>query len=356
MSAIPNMKLIIGSMNKHRQDIGDISFRTYMQLMYQVDIGDYYKELGIKPNMTVEQVYSISEHSKFLAAEIIRDAIILGMRMNRFKEKLIIKSTKIDGTMIEAPYVDFSQIKSTKGKRRTPGGTIDEDSVTFGTKYINTTEIGKGIKFPYKYNQLKRIRIDLLPLYFQAVGLQFARDNQSTVVDVLFNGEEAIDENKQVVDESAMVIGVANTSNGITEDDYIHAVVLLALAGKPVNAMVANDVETRKAMKWDIFKGEKFSNVETKLKVEIPLPTNLSVFPTLEAPANKMCLVCTLMGIIEHVSQPMIVDTDTIISKRIHEAYATMQVGYSTLLRSSRIVIDGSLEFADSQVKPWLYY
>lgn len=350
----PNVQLMMDELKTYRREKGDTDLAAFLEKKYQATPEQLYHDLNIPLDATFEMLYTINEHSKYIAPEVIRDAIILGMRSQRFLELVIAVSGKVDTDSVKRPYVDFSGMKDVK--KRTPGATIQTDTVNWRSKYVRTKELGKGIKFPMGFNFIKGLRLNILPKYFEAVGMKILKQNQDLIINTILDGESALDDNDQPVDESAFVIGVLNQANGITEDDYINACVIMAMAGRTVDTMFSGKILSQSALKWETFKAEKFTSVEQKMNIHIPLPTSLNLFPILGFPEDKMALSCTPIGIEELKYEPLTVLADLIVAKKIEEAYATINVGYSTIQRNHKIVIDKTQTFDESQIPDWLYY
>lgn len=288
---------------------------NYMADTHQATPEMLYKELSVDPRTwTVELMFSTSEDTKWLMIEIIRDAIILGMKDIIFKDRLLAGKDKAPSSKIEMPHVDVSGVTGTKGKETAKGATIQTDTVELGTKYYTSEEVGKGIKCPLHFNQIKRLKLDILPLFFKKYGMMLMRDCQELIIELLLNGNTAYDKGNNPIDESPVVIGVNNTGDGISEDDYLRGVTIMAEAGNPVSGMMAESEVMSTALKWATFRAEKHDKTETTLDLVIPLPSKLTAFPTQSIPSQKMMLVCLALAVIEYLVQGLTIDEEVIAS------------------------------------------
>jgi hypothetical protein len=355
------VKTVVLELNRLRKEGKPVTLSSYLEQKFNKTPADLYAELGIDPNTTtVEMMWNISTDTQWIMPEIIRSAIIVGMRRRKFEEYIIAASQQSSSKIQEFPFVDFSDMTTQKAKKRTPAASFKEYTFEVGTKYVGSEEYGVGMKFPYTFNTIKKLKLNVLPLYFQAFGIQLHNRIMEKVIEALLTGDGGVTAIKggTTVDQTPMEIGVQDSGSGIQEADFLRGIIEMELAGKPATTMIATVPDLMNALTWPCFKDESFERQgKTKIKPDIvyPIPTRVTMIPS-KSIGTKMILLSKEFCIVEFIYQALLVEADKIISKKLEEAYASIDVGYANVLRSARLVINPATTFNENQLLDWFYY
>ena len=349
------IKQIVKEIEQKRQKGIEVNLRTHLETEYETTPEKLYAELGIDPNrVTVEQLMTMDEDTRWLFPEIVRDAISKGLGIIPFTDDIVASKETIGNNAQTLPYIDFSQMKSMKGKKVTPGSTIEEDTILFGDKTVKINKIAKGIKVPYE--SVKYATLNLLATYFKGVGARIQRDLNDLAVDTLINGDNGIDANGNSVDESAAVIGVKDTASGITYYDYLRAVIRMSKIGRPITSMIGGEEQIINIMNLDEFKKRETGVANTQLNLKTPVPTKLDTFISDEVGSKKVVLLSKPFSIVQLTSTPLLVESDKIIMRQLHVAAASITTGFAVVYRNGRVVIDGSKTYSSASFPSWMNY
>lgn len=335
----------------------NLSWRAFAQSEYQTTPEAVLKELGINPNTTtVQQMLDLDEDSRALFPEFIRDAIIIGMEKDPIYNDLIAQEESISEKAYSMPYIDLSKMNEMKGKlRATKGSTPRELQFEVKTKIIRTIPVKTVLRVPY--TSIRQSSINMLPIHLRGTSARFQGDINTQCFNVLKNGDNGVDEiSNQPVDSSPAIIGVGNTTNGVTEDDYIQAAIRFSRLRIPATTMCADEALSKKIVKFDEFKYRRQGTVDTRLNFKFPLPNELDYFPTNDIDPGNMMLLSRYFALVKIVSQGIMVENDKDIIRQLHRGVVSTDVGFGILYRNGRVFIDGSKEFASNGFPDWFDY
>jgi hypothetical protein len=353
-----NLKMEVELLNEMRKAGVGMTFAAHIKQKHRATVAQLYVALGINPlKHTFGDLWAGPEQIRWIAPEFIRDCFLDGMRRQQYEKFVFAAETQSDSKVQEFPTVDFSTMTKDTAKRRTPGASFKMHEFDVRSKFVSTQEFGTEIRFPYKFNTIRRVKLNIVPIYFQAFGTQLGRMIWLKALNVLTTGDGGVDNidpgNRQTVVETPLKIGVA-TVGEIVEDDFLRVIVEMNAAGKPCTTMIADTKEVMAALKWECFKRQAASPEEIKAELVTPFPTQVSIIPTTDA--TDMILMNKSMALIKFVYQNLVVEAEKIISKRLEDAVATIDLGVALMHRGARVIIDKTLEFNENQFKDWFYY
>jgi len=349
------VKQIVKEIEQKRSKGDIVNLRSHLENSYEATPEKLYKELNINPmKTTVSQLMSLDEDTKWLFPEIVRDAIAVGLGFIPFISDIIMKEENIRSKSMSMPYLDFSGMKTTKGKKLTPGSTIQEDTIKVGEKIVTTHKFGKGIKVPYE--SVKYASLNLLSSFFTGVGSRLQRDLNAAAVDVLINGDNGKDEDGNSVNSSAAEIGVENTSNKVAFKDYLRATIRLSKIGRPATSLLGDEAQTLEVMQWDEFKKRYTGQADTKLTMKTPAPVSVDGFVSDDVSSDKLLVLSKQFAMIQITSQGLMVESDKIIARQLHEAVASIITTFGIVNRNARVLIDGGTAFTAKGFPVWMNY
>ncbi|MCP4218010.1 MAG: hypothetical protein GY765_25430, partial [bacterium] len=167
MNAINVIEVILNLNTKRAAGIG-CTLRGDLHRIYKTTPGAVYQQLGLDhKTMTVEMMFNKSDAAKYLLSEVLRDLIVMGMDIHNFEDYLFGAVTDTTEKIQEIPYLDMSGMTEKKLKQRAPASTMRETEIDFRTKYVSTKEFGEAFKFPYTFNQIAKLKLNVLPLFFK---------------------------------------------------------------------------------------------------------------------------------------------------------------------------------------------
>lgn len=362
MSAKPNfvkldLPLIVHTLNERRKAGQGVTLAKYLKDELDATPGELYQHLGLDPEKhSFGDLWAGPEHLRWIAPEFIRDCVIEGMRRKAYEDYVIGATQTSQSKIQDFPYLDMSEMAAKPATRRTPGASFQQYPFAVREKFVNTQEFGAGMLFPYTFNNLARVKLNVLPVFFMAFGIQLGRQIWQKTLQALLVGDGGVlsIDNKEAVDQTPITIGVKDKLKGIQEADFIGVLIEMEIAGKAATSMIADGVTCQAALNWNIFDAEKYPATDIKATLVTPLPQNVSIIPSNDL-GGKMIILNREMALVKFVYRNLVVEADKIISKQLEEAYASCDHGVANLLRGARVVVDPTLDFNQSQYASWFY-
>jgi hypothetical protein len=281
---------------------------------------------------------------RFITPEVFLDPVMRGAVQAAFYGDLIIREVGVPQPNVVVPHIDLSD--ATLGDSDEVA-TIEEGSVTYGTKTVALKKRARGIKVSYEAIQFNTL--DLAALFFLDLGRLLASRLNGDCVNTIVSGDQAD------LSEAAAVIGVINPGNGYTYRDILQVWIRLSLLGRQSTSIIGNETTAAEYLDLDPVKNKQFNGaalLSTRLKT--PLPTEQDLYASVKVPANQLVFQDSSMSIVQLTAQPLLVESDKIISKQIAESVASIYTGFVKLQRNASIVLDKSIDFAGHGFPAWM--
>jgi hypothetical protein len=272
---------------------------------------------------------------RFMSPEVFLDPLRLGTVQASFYADLIVREESVAQPTVTIPKIDLS--KATM-KDSAEAATIEEGSVSYGSKDVKLRKKGRAIKITYEaiqYNSLS-----LVQLFFEDAGRILGHTLNGMAIDTLVNGD--------VVggSEAAAVVGVENTVNKITWFDLARLAIQGALIGRTFTQVIGNATTALNYLNLTEIKDKVQGTplLNTRLKSPLTMPEDLFVSPGV--PANQMIFQDSSMSMVQLTAMPLMVETEKIISKQLENSVATITTGFAKLQRNASVILDGSVAFS----------
>ena len=181
----------------------DISMAEVVNERYGVSMDQYLSTLGIDTRKdTLQNLFTMPDQSvRWVVPEIIRAAIILGLRQAPFYPNIIAGDQPVNGLQVTMPYINMSDAAPA---RVNEAETIPLGTISYGQKQVSIFKIGKGIKITDEVKNY--VSLDVMGIFLRDFGIQLGYAMDNLAIDTGINGDK-IDGS-----ESAPVIGVGTTS------------------------------------------------------------------------------------------------------------------------------------------------
>lgn len=271
---------------------------------------------------------------RFMSPEVFLDPVNTGIVASIFYPDLIIREEPVKGLTVTMPQIELSDAAL---KDSGEAATIEEGTVTYGSKDIKITKKARGLKMTYEsimFNSLS-----LSSIWFQDAGRQLGHSLNGMAVDQIEDGTYVGGT------EGADVVGVEDTDAGITWRDLCRVAIQGALIGRVYTQAIGNPTTALNYLDLDEMKRLFFGNpmLGTKLKSPLTLPESLYV--SANVAASQLILNDPSLSLVQLTAMPLMVETEKIVSKQIEAAYTSIYTGFAKVMRSGSVIIDGSQAF-----------
>lgn len=333
------------SIRKDPDDAQDITLAEFLQEKESISMEAFYEDLGIDPTSdTIQNLVNLPDpNMRWLIPEIYRDAIRLGLRKNPIYPDVIAGEQSISQKSLIMPAINMSEaVPHYVGV----GETIPVGDVSFDQKTVTISKIGRGIKIPYEVMQY--VALNVVAIFLQDWGVKLGMGLDTLLISTLINGDQpgGID--------SCAVIGIGTPvtpgptyTNTLVFRDLLRPWVRLARMGKNPSVMIGGENSAMDIL--DLLTTTKYFGIPratADLIMKSPLPQNASILVNGNMPLYQTMLIDKSDAIIKLNAQPLLVETEKIVSNQTEETFCTLTTGFATILKDSRLIIDESLAFS----------
>lgn len=392
------VKEIITQMDVIRKDstrARDIGLREFMAENYEDASGNplepehLYSELGIDPQRTTVKEVMSNDDTAYLMAEVVRDGVRLGLGAAQraemaaaqqrwasqspvtadfgtqrfmspevfldpvrrgavqaiFFPDLVIREEPVAQPNVTVPKIELSDAAL---KDAGEAVTIEEGSVSYGSKDVKLKKKGRALKVSYEaveYNSLS-----LAQIYFEDAGAILGNSLNNMAVKTIIDGDQADGS------EAAAVIGVKDTAVGVQWYDLARVAIQFALLGRTGLQALGNALSVLNYVNLPEMKNKQFSGLallHTMLKAPLQFPEEL--YPSMKVPTDQLAIQDPSKSLVQLTAKPLMIETEKIISKQLFNNVATITTGFAKIQRNASIILDGSKAFSTYGFPAWMY-
>ena len=315
----------------------DISFADYVQERYGMSQDDYFKALKIDLRReTMQNIFTMpNQNYRWLVPEVIRQAIDLGIREAPFYPNLIASEQSVSSLTTIMPIVNPADAAPA---RVNEAETIPLGDVSFGEKRVTLFKIGRGFKLTDEVKNY--VSIDVLSIFLRDFGVQLGYAMDSLAMNVLTNGNAANGS------ESAPVIGVTDTTDGIVYKDLLRVWIRGSRLGRNFQNMVGGEDEALKILDLNEFKLKQQGTPQTQLNLKTPVPSSANFFIHPGVDANQVMLVDPRFAMIKLNAKALMLESERIVSNQTEATYASLTTGFSKMYRDAALLVDATKAFS----------
>jgi hypothetical protein len=323
----------------------DVSFADVVQDKFNCTLDSFYQDLGIDPAVdTVNNITTmLSEDERWLVPEIFRNALQLGYRRAPIYPSIIAAEEQVKGLTQILPHINMSDATP---RLVGEAETIPLGNLSFGKKNFSAFKVGRGIKISYEVLQYSSLNV--VSIFLKDFGIKMGHALDVLAIDTLINGEQ-LDGS-----ESAPVIGVQTVfdplnplTTGSTYMDLLRIWIRLSRMGRTPSVMIGGENMALRTLMFDEFRRYVQGAPMEKLTIKTPIPANTNYFVHGNVPANSEIILDPSSSIIKMNVQPLMVESERIVSNQTEAFYASMTLGFAKLFRESAILVDQSQDFAN---------
>lgn len=313
----------------------DISLAEYVQERWQLSMEGLYDDLGVDPSVdTIANIVNMPDPAmRWLIPEIYRDAIRLGLRKAPIYPSIIAGEQSVSQTSVTMPAINMSEATP---KKTGPAETILVGDLSFQQKTVKIYKLARGIKIPYEIKQY--VALNVVGIFLQDFGVKLGMGLDSLLINTLLNGDQPNGS------DSASVVGII-TPGTLAYRDLLRIWVRMARLGKRPTVMIGGELMSMDIL--DLLTNTRvFGTPRANVDIKTPIPQSSDLFVHGAVPANQVIILEPASTVIKLNAQPLLVETDKIISNQTEETYASITTGFATVYQDSRIILDSSLNFS----------
>lgn len=294
------------------------SVQDYCAQEFGVDLG----------RITVDRFFASDPNAKWLFPDIVREAVLAGLKRKPVYPELIIRDERIDGTAYDVPYVvESSAEEELRGVAE--GAAIPESMITYGDRIVRLDKKGRGVLASYEV--IRRMSVDMLRVHLQRMGERLGRNLDARLAKVLAEGDSS------GAGTAPTVLNTA-TAGAWTYADVVKGFMSLTLEKyfTPTH-MLANSNLCQTILGLAEFKDSGlFDFAKTG---NLPTPLGVRLVPLPDQPENKLTILDAGYAVQKLTEQDLLVESDKLIHQQWDRTYLTVVTDFAVIYQDARVVV-----------------
>lgn len=298
----------------------------------------FYETLGIDlRNLTVDKILNTGELSRWMFPEIIRDAIRRGLEYTPFYTKLITGEETIQSTGVTMPLMDYRLVDPNVFRLRDvqEGATIPEsEAIIWTEKQVTIHKQARGLK--QTYESIQFTPINLAAIYFEELGARLGADLDRNLINIAINGDQADGS------QSAYVMG-STTGTTLQYIDVARVWTRMKRMFRNSTVMLCSEADALTLLNTSQFQRTIFPGAVplsgVTLNVSTPLPSYQDIYIHDAVPTGTIVFIDVARSFIQLTAQPLLTESDRIISRQLNETFVSMITGFANIFRDGRLVL-----------------
>ncbi len=287
------------------------------------------QEFGIDINkITVDRFFQSDPGAKWLFPDVVREAVVAGMKRKPVYPELIIRDESIEGTAYDVPYVSESEANE-ELRSVAEGAAIPESQITYGDRIVRLGKKGRGVLASYEV--IRRMSMDMLRVHLQRMGERLGRNLDERLATVLVSGDAS------GAATAAVTVDTATQSTWVY-DDILAGYLKLSMDHyfTPTH-ILADSTLMQTLLNMDPFKDTTLFDFAQTGK--LPTPLGAKLVPLAEQPADKLTIVDAGYAVQKLTEQDLLVESDKLINQQWDRTYLTVVTDFAIIYEKARVVV-----------------
>lgn len=289
------------------------------------------QEFGVDlSRITVDRFFQTDPNTKWLFPDIVREAVLTGLKRKPVYPSLIARDEPIEGTAYDVPHV-IEDANEEELRSVAEGAAIPESKIQYGDRVVRIDKKGRGVIASYEV--IRRMSVDMLRIHLERMGERLGRNLDARLAAVLIDGDSS------GAGTAATVINTA-VSGTWAYSDIVHAFMTLTLDHyfTPTH-MLANGDLCQTILDMDEFKDAAlFDFAKTG---NLPTPLGVRLVPMTDQPDDKLTMLDAGYAVQKLTEQDLLVESDKLINQQWDRTYLTVVTDFAILYENARIVVNG---------------
>jgi hypothetical protein len=333
------------SIRNHKENPRDVSFSDVLQKKFNVTLDSFMSDLGIDPSTdTIKNLVSTPDVDvRWIIPEVFRTALMLGYRAAPIWPNITAAQEQMKGLNQVMPYINMSDAAP---KYVGEGETIPLGTVSYGSKNFRIFKIGRGIKLTDEV--VYYASLNLVSIFMRDFGVKLGHATDVLAIDCLINGEQSDGS------ESAPVIGVADSTEGLTYKDLLTIWVRLGRMGRTPGTLLGGEDVAIDTLDMTEFKTPVMGSPRETLVMKSPIPQKSEFYVHGNIPDDQAIILDPSGAVIKFNGWPLKLESERIVSNQTEAFYVTLQTGFAKLFRDAAVIVDRSIDFSGNGFPDWM--
>lgn len=290
------------------------------------------QEFGVDlSRVTVERFFQSDPNAKWLFPDIVREAVVSGMKSKPVYPQLIVRDEPVSGTAYDTPYVQ-ENVAEEELRAVAEGASIPESEITYGDRVVRLTKWGRGVIASYEV--IRRMSVDMLRVHLRRIGENLGRNLDAKLAEVLVNGDSS-------GSGTAPVAINTTTANTWSYKDLIAGFLKLSTAHgfTPTHMLADSDTASAILGMSEVSDSALFDFAKTG---NLPTPLGVKLIPLSSQPAHKLTILDANYAAQKVTEQDLLVESDKLINQQWDRTYLTVVTNFAVVYEKARVVVNSS--------------
>lgn len=295
----------------------DTNTADYCAQEFGVDLG----------RITVERFFGSDPNAKWLFPDIVREAVVEGLRRGPRYPELIVRDEAVPGTHYDVPFVEEDEDEESL-RAVAEGAAIPESEISYGHRTVKLAKSGRGVIASYEV--IRRMSVDILRVHLMRIGARLGRQLDARIAQVLAMGD--------VSGETAPVeVDTAAQGQWAYEDLVKGYLRLMVQHGFTPTHMLANADLAQTILNMAEFKDAAlFDSVRSGA---LPTPLGTTLVPMVDQPANALTILDRNFAVQKVTEQDLLVESDKLINQQWDRTYLTVVTDFAIVYDKARVLV-----------------
>jgi len=332
-------------------DFKDVDFDHYVVTKYKSEgitsFSRYLNDMGIDTSRETfnDLTNRVADYDvRWIIPEIWRTAIKAGLRRAPIYPQLISREIDVKNNILRMPYWNMSDAEP---RKLNEGESIKMGTLSYGSTEMTISKMGRGITVTYETS--RNVPIDLTVPFFEDFGIKMGYVLDAMAIDVAVNGNT----NSGGTD-SAPVIGVSNTTTGITYRDLLRVWARGSRLGINLSTTIANEEVAIDLMDLMEFKTRVVGTPIVNLNIKSPVPTSADVYVHSLIPDSQLLLVDKQRSLVKLNNTPLLIESEKDITNQTLVYVASITTGFAKVFKDSAVLLDGTVNVSANPIPDYM--
>ncbi len=309
----------------------DLTHGQYFRAL-DTTLDDYCaREFGVDlKRITVERFFHSDPNAKWLFPEVVREAVVAGMRRKPRYPELIARDERISGSVYDVPYVNESPGEE-ELRQVAEGAVIPESIIRYGDRVVRLDKKGRGVIASYEV--IRRMSVDMLRIHLHRMGERLGRNLDARLAYVLAYGDGSGATAPETMD--AEQVGAWNYQ------DLINGYLQLSLSNgfTPTHVLAGPQATTAILMMEHLSNVLLFDFAKTGA---LPTPLGMKLIPMPDQPEDRITILDAGYAVQKLTEQDLLLENDKLIHQQWDRAYLTVVTDFAIVYEKARVVVSNA--------------
>lgn len=280
--------------------------------------------------ISVERFFHSDPNAKWLFPEVVREAVVSGMRQKPRYPGLIARDERISGSVYDVPYVNEDPAEE-ELRQVAEGAAIPESTIRYGDRVVRLDKKGRGIIASYEV--IRRMSVDMLRVHLRRMGERLGRNLDARLAAVLAYGDSSGMTAPQTLS--------AETTGAWEYGDLVNGYLTLSL----VNHFTPTHILAGPQASMAILMMDHLSNVllfDFAKTGKLPTPLGMQLVPMPDQPDDRVIIMDAGYAAQKLTEQELLLENDKLIHQQWDRAYLTVVTDFAIVYERARVVISNA--------------